>query len=85
MGDENLDAAITRLSKDLLKLAREIQYEQWTDQDAQDWYVAGIKDSAHLTMLKWIDNDNEKSATGITELEDASETQVSDPQEGHGT
>lgn len=56
MSDENLDEAITRLSEDLLKLAREIQYEQWADQDAQNWYIAGINDSAHLTMLKWIDN-----------------------------
>lgn len=52
---EALDASIGKLSRDLLRLARELQEERWADRDAQDWYISGIKDSAHLLMLKWTD------------------------------
>jgi hypothetical protein len=70
MEDEHVDEAISRLSNDLLRLAKEIQYETWKDQDAQNWYIAGIKDSAHLTMLKWIKDDDEQ----ITHPQDTEET-----------
>ncbi len=53
---EELDASIGKLSKDLLRLARELQEERWENSDAQDWYVNGVNDSAHLLMLKWIDS-----------------------------
>lgn len=62
MDDEHVDEAISRLSSDLLRLARELQYEQWADQDAQNWYIAGVKDSAHLTMLKWIKDEKDQGS-----------------------
>lgn len=68
MDDEHIDEAISRLSSDLIKLARELQYEKWENQDAQSWYIAGIHDSAHLTMLKWIKDDIEKTS-GIEDKE----------------
>lgn len=52
---DELDASIGKLSKDLLRLARELQAERWENIDAQNWYVNGVNDSAHLLMLKWID------------------------------
>jgi len=70
MEDEHIDEAISRLSSDLLRLAKEIQYETWKDQDAQNWYIAGIKDSVHLTMLKRIKDDNEQ----VTNPQDTEET-----------
>ena len=33
----------------------ELQAERWENIDAQNWYVNGVNDSAHLLMLKWID------------------------------
>ena len=52
---DELDASIGKLSKDLLRLARKLQAERWENIDAQIWYVNGVNDSAHLLMLKWID------------------------------
>ena len=52
---DELDASIGKLSKDLLRLAIELQAERWENIDAQNWYVNGVNDSAHLLMLKWID------------------------------
>lgn len=69
MDDEHVDAAISRLSSDLLRLARELQYEQWADQDAQNWYIAGVKDSAHLTMLKWIKDEKDQDRTEVDDKE----------------
>lgn len=63
MEDKHVDEAISRLSRDLLKLARELQYERWTDRDAQDWYIAGMHDSAHLMMLKWIKDEKDQDGT----------------------
>lgn len=66
MNDDEIDEAIGRLSRDLIRLAKELSYEQWKDQDAQTWYIAGVHDSAHLMMLKWIKDDNgiEKNTDG---------------------
>lgn len=64
MEDGNVDEVITRLSNDLLCLALEVEYEEWKNQDAQDWYIAGLRDSAHLTMLNWINDDIKENQDG---------------------
>lgn len=38
---------------ELKRIAKDTRQESWSDEDAQDWYISGIKDSAHLLMLKW--------------------------------
>lgn len=54
MDDDNA-IPITDVLRELLRLARELSKEEWPDEDAQAWYISGVKDSAHLLMLKWKD------------------------------
>jgi hypothetical protein len=61
--DTEYDNAIKRLSSDLLSLAKDLNSEIWKDKNAQDWYISGVQDSAHLLMLKWIKDDEENSNT----------------------
>lgn len=55
MSQDDSAVPIRDIIKELLRIAREIDSEEWADEDAQTWYLSGIKDSAHLLMLKWKD------------------------------
>lgn len=53
MADEEPHLTIAMLSKDMMRMADEIASEEWPDKDAQTWYIKGVKDAAHLLILKW--------------------------------
>ena len=65
MDDDNPQPLVTigMLSEDLIRLASEITDEDWPDISAQKWYVKGIRDCAHLLILKWTPNQEQTEGT----------------------
>lgn len=63
MADENPHLSIGMLSKHILRWASDIQDEQWPDTDAQKWYLQGVRDVAHLMILKWTSDEQQPEDT----------------------
>ncbi len=61
--DHPPEVTIGMLSKDLIRLATELSEERWPDKDAQMWYIKGIRDSAHLMILKWTSQEEQQEGT----------------------
>ena len=59
MDEDQPHITIGMLSKDLIRLAREIKEEEWPDKAAQKWYIKGVRDCAHLMILKWTSDEEQ--------------------------
>jgi hypothetical protein len=55
--------SIGGLSKHILGWASDIQDEDWPNKDAQKWYLQGVRDVAHLMILKWTSDEQQPEDT----------------------
>lgn len=63
MDDPPHNLSIGTLSKYILRWASDIQDEDWPNKDAQKWYLQGVRDVAHLMILKWTSDQEQEDTT----------------------
>ena len=66
MADDHPPVTIGSMSKDLTAFADEIAEEDWPDKEAQKWYIKGVRDVAHLMILKWTTAEEEPQPEDTT-------------------